>query len=69
MKSIFAGEGRLTDDATTACKVNYVDPQELVPRSLESFKRPGLSVDGAQRLYNASKKKRQGLLHLVQRHM
>jgi hypothetical protein len=30
MKGIFHGEGRLTDEAMEACRVNHIDPNELV---------------------------------------
>jgi hypothetical protein len=45
--------------------VNDIDPVELIPKPLESFKRPGLTAENAQKLFAANKKKRGGLLSLV----
>jgi hypothetical protein len=65
MKGIFAGEGRLTEEANQACKINGIDPSELIAKTLDSFKRENISLDAAHKLHNASKKKRQGLLALI----
>ena len=64
-QGVFSGDGRITEEAMLACQINMVEPSELIPRPLESFKRPGLSNDGASRLHAANKKKRQGLLSLI----
>jgi len=42
-RDLFAPEGGLTDEAKDACRANDIDPAELNPRNLESFKRPGVS--------------------------
>ena len=68
-RDIFNPEGGLTDEAKEACRANNVDPSELNPRSLDSFKRHGVSDEGAQTLHTANKKKRAGLLHLVKKHI
>ena len=46
-RDIFNPEGGLTDEAKDACRANNIDPMELHPSSLESFKRNGVSDEGA----------------------
>lgn len=59
----------MTEEASVACKLNNIKMDELSNKPLEYFKRHGLSQDQVEKLYLASKKKRQGLLFIVQKTM
>jgi hypothetical protein len=66
---LFKQDGCLTEEALEACKFNEIDAEELMPRLPESFKRAGLPLDAINKLYQVHKKKRQGLMHLVAKHI
>jgi len=66
---VFNPEGGLSGEAIEACHANNIDPIELIPRGVEYFKRNKVSLEGAQTLHAANRKKRAGLLNLVRKHI